>query len=106
VSQGFFVIAAFGIGAAGIVIYFAALARRPNLVRLLNGSGLFFTGLALIQAALWFRDTPPSVAWFNRDAAIAVLSLAVAMQSLAVLRNRRAWDGEERRGPPPDGTPA
>ena len=103
-----FAIAAFCFGAGGIVVYFVALAMRPRMVRVLNGSGLFFSGLGLIQAAVWFRDTPPSVAWFNRDIAISTFCLAVAIQCYAVLRNRAAWDGTERRGAaaPADGEPA
>jgi Na+/phosphate symporter len=106
VSRDLFALAAFCFGAGAIVIYFVALAMRPRMVRVLNGSGLFFTGLGLIQAAVWFRDTPASVAWFNRDVAIGALCLAAAIQSLSVLRNRRAWDGVDRRGEAPDGAPA
>jgi hypothetical protein len=106
VSLDPFAIAAFCFGAAGIVVYFVALAMRPKMVRVLNGSGLFFSGLGLIQAAVWFRDTPPSVAWFNRDIAICTFCLAVAIQCYAVLRNRRAWDGVDRRAGPADGEPA
>jgi hypothetical protein len=106
VSQGLFAIVAFCFGAGAIVVYVVALAMRPRAVRVLNGAGLFFTGLGLIQAAVWFRDTPPSVAWFNRDIAIAALCLAVAVQSYSVLRNRKAWDGVDRRGDAPDGEPA
>jgi hypothetical protein len=102
VSQGLFPLAAFGFGAGAIVVYFVALAMRPKVVRILNGGGLFFTGLGLIQAAVWFRDTPTSVAWFNRDVAIVALCLAVVIQSLSVLRNRRAWDGLDRRGDAPE----
>jgi len=99
VSVDLIAVAAFCFGAGGIVVYFVALAMRPRVVRILNGSGLFFTGLGLIQAAVWFHDTPPSVAWFNRDVAMVALCLAVAIQCVAVLRNRRAWDGVDRRSP-------
>jgi hypothetical protein len=105
VSRDVFAIVAFLFGAGAIVVYVVALAMRPRAIRMLNGAGLFFTGLGLIQAAVWFRDTPPSVAWFNRDVTIAALCLAAAIQSLSVLRNRRAWDGIDRRGAP-DGEPA
>ena len=84
-------------GAGAIVVYCIVLALRPRIVRMLNGSGLFFTGLGLIQVAVWARYTPPSRAWFNADVAIVALSLAVIAQSAAVLRNRRAWDGVDRR---------
>jgi hypothetical protein len=111
VTQGLFPLAAFIFGAGAIVIYFVALAMRPKVVRILNGGGLFFTGLGLIQAAVWFRDTPTSVAWFNRDVAIVALCLAAVIQSLSVLRNRKAWDGTDRRGETtaehaPEGEPA
>jgi hypothetical protein len=103
-----FAVAAFCFGAAAIVVYFVALALRPRVVRVLNGSGLFFTGLGLIQAAVWLRDTPTSVAWFNRDIAIVAFCLAVVIQSVSVLRNRKAWDGTDRRSPAaaPNGEPA
>jgi len=91
--------AALAFGAGAVVVYFVVIAMRPRLVRLLNGSGLFFTGLGLIQASIWVRDGSPSVAWFNADIAIGALCLAVAAQSVSALRNRRAWDGVDRREP-------
>jgi hypothetical protein len=87
-------------GAAAIVVYCMVLALRPGIVRMLNGSGLFFTGLGLIQVALWVRYAGPSPTWFNADIALVALSVAVVAQSLAVLRNRRAWDGVDRRDTP------
>ncbi len=86
-----------GFGAAAIVVYCVVLAMRPRIVRMLNGSGLFFTGLGLIQVAVWARYAGPSPTWFNADVAIAALSIAVIAQSLSALRNRRAWDGVDRR---------
>ena len=89
--------AALAFGAAAVVIYFVVLAMRPRVVRLLNGSGLFFTGLGLIQASIWVRDAAPGGAWFNAELAIAALCLAVVAQSVSALRNRKAWDGVDRR---------
>ena len=89
--------AALVFGVAGILIYFSVLAMRPRLVRVLNGSGLFFTGLGLIQASIWVRDTAAATAWFNAEVAIVVLCLAVVAQSASALRNRKAWDGVDRR---------
>ena len=83
-------------GGASVVLYFAALAARPRLVRIVNGSGLFLTGLGLVQAAFLVRAATPPL-WFNANIAILALTLAAAMQSYAVLRNRRAWDGVDRR---------
>ena len=90
---------ALGFGGLAIVVYVAVLAMRPRVVRMLNGSGLFFTGLGLIQASIWVRDGSALVAWFNADIAIGALCLAVAAQSVSALRNRRAWDGVDRREP-------
>jgi len=89
--------AALGFGVAALLIYFVVLAMRPRVVRLLNGSGLFFTGLGLIQASIWVRDAAPGGAWFNAELAIAALCLAVVAQSVSALRNRKAWDGVDRR---------
>ena len=90
--------AALAFGAAAVVIYFVVLAMRPRIVRLLNGSGLFFTGLGLVQASIWVRDAAPGAAWFNAELAVAALCLAVVAQSASALRNRKAWDGVDRRG--------
>jgi hypothetical protein len=95
--------AAFAFGAGAIVVYFIVLAMRPRMVRILNGSGLFFTGLGLIQASIWVRDAAPGGAWFNAELAIAALCLAVVVQSVSALRNRRAWDGVDRRTPAGEG---
>ena len=92
VSGGFFAIAA----------YFVALAIRPKWVRVLNGSALFFTGLALMQLGMLIRNEPLGPGWFNANAAVFGLLLAVAVQAYAVLRNRRAWDGVDRRAPASD----
>jgi hypothetical protein len=86
---------AFGLG--GVAIYFVVLAMRPRVVRILNGSGLFFTGLGLIQASIWVRDSQPKIAWVNAELAVAMLCIAVMVQGVSVVRNRKAWDGVERR---------
>jgi hypothetical protein len=89
--------AALAFGVAGVAIYFVVLAMRPRVVRILNGSGLFFTGLGLIQASIWVRDSQPKVAWVNAELAVAMLCIAVMVQGVSVVRNRKAWDGVERR---------
>lgn len=83
-------------GAAAVVVYFAVIALRPRLVRMINGFGLFFTGLGLMQAGLLVRAAAPT-SWMNADLAIAALTIAAAMQGYAALRNRSVWDGAERR---------
>lgn len=95
VCGGFFAIAA----------YFIALAMRPRWVRVLNGSALFFTGLGLMQIAIMIRTTSLGTGWFNANAAVLALVLAVVVQAYAVLRNRRVWDGIERRAPPAAAAP-
>jgi hypothetical protein len=84
-------------GFAAIAAYFVALAIRPRWVRVMNGSGLFFTGLGLMQTAIMIRTTPLGQSWFNANAAVTALLIAVIVQAWAVLRNRRAWDGVDRR---------
>ena len=87
-----------GLSALGaLVVYFVVLLRRPQWIRLLNGSGLFFTGLALSQIALLLPRAAAQGALFNIAVTVALLIAAVAVQSYAALRNRRAWDGVERR---------
>ena len=89
--------AALAFGAGAVVVYFVVLAMRPRLVRIVNGSGLFFTGLGLIQASIWVRDAQLRAARLNAELAVAALCIAVLAQSLSVLRNRKAWDGVDRR---------
>jgi hypothetical protein len=98
-SQGLLGWAALAFGLGAVVVYFAVLAMRPGVVRMLNGSGLFFTGLGLIQAGVWVRDAQLRAAWLNAELAVAALCIAVVVQSLSVLRNRKAWDGVDRRLP-------
>jgi hypothetical protein len=85
------------VGAAAIGLYFAVLIVRPRLVRLVNGMGLFLTGLGLVQTAFLARESRPT-AWFNANLAILVLTLAAVMQGYAAVRHRGGWDGVDRRG--------
>lgn len=82
---------------AAIGVYFYVLARRPQWVRLLNGSGLFFTGLALTQVAVLLPGAAARGALFTIAVTVALLIAAVLAQSWSALQNRRAWDGVERR---------
>ena len=83
-------------GLAGLAVYVAVIVRQPQMVRMLNGSGLLFTSLALTQARTMIA-TAQGPAAFAIQASVALLILAVIAQSAAGLRNRRAWDGTERR---------
>jgi uncharacterized membrane protein len=85
-------------GFAGVAAYFLALAIRPHWIRVLNGSALFFTGLGLMQLAITLRGAGLGPGWYNANVAVIALTVAVAVQSYAVLRNRAAWDGVDRRG--------
>jgi hypothetical protein len=80
-----------------IAVYFYVLARRPQWVRLLNGSGLFFTGVALTQVAVLLPGAAERGALNTIAVTVALLIAAVLAQSYSALRNRRAWDGVERR---------
>jgi hypothetical protein len=66
-------------------------------MRLVNGSGLFFTAAALAQLAVLLPEAAPQGALFTIAFATALLIPAVLAQSWAALRNRRAWDGVEHR---------
>ncbi|MFI4976166.1 MAG: hypothetical protein ACHP84_16630 [Caulobacterales bacterium] len=92
----------FGFG--GIVAYFSVLTFGPQASRLVNGAGLFLTGLGLIQTAFVVRLASPSHAWLNANLAIVALCLAVFAQTLAIVRNRKAWDGVDRRSGEPAAT--
>jgi hypothetical protein len=85
-------------GFGAICAYFVALALRPKWIRVLNGSALFFTGLGLMQSAILIRNATLGPSWFNANVAVVALLVAVGVQGFAVLRNRRAWDGVDRRG--------
>ncbi len=80
-----------------LVAYFAALATRPSAIRMMNGSGLFFNGVGLLALSGMVASVGPtgrvSAVW-----AVAFLVLAGLAQSYAALRNRRSWDGADRRG--------
>ena len=82
-----------------MVVYFVVLVQRPGWPRLLNGSGLFFSGLALSQAPFLLRED----GGLSLNAAFVVifLILAVLGQAIAALRNRKSWDGQDRRLPEP-----
>ncbi len=82
-----------------VVVYFIVLVQRPGWPRLLNGSGLFFSGLALSQAPFLLRETGGSS--LNAGFAVGFLILAVLGQAIAALRNRKSWDGRDRRIPEP-----
>ena len=85
------------LSAAGILVYFVVLLRRPSVVRLLNGSGLFFTSVALAQVALVIRNAALGPVYNNAAWVVILLCAAILAQATAALRNRRAWDGVERR---------
>ena len=83
-------------GLAGLVVYVLVVLRQPEVVRMLNGSGLLLTSLALTQAREMISVAQGPAA-FALQATVGLLIAAVVAQSAAVLRNRRAWDGTERR---------
>lgn len=85
------------IGFGAVVAYFVALGLRPRWVRVVNGAGLFFTGLGLMQVAIFIHETDLGAGWFNANVAVAALILAALIQSYAALRHRRSWDGVDRR---------
>ena len=85
-------------GLAGLGAYVLVVLRQPELVRMLNGSGLMLTSLALTQARAMIGAAEGPTA-FPVQASVALLILAVLAQAAAALRNRRAWDGTERRRP-------
>jgi hypothetical protein len=85
-------------GLAGLAAYILIALRQPELVRMLNGAGLLLTSLALTQARTLIAATRGADA-FVGEAVIALLILAVIAQAAAGLRNRRAWDGQDRRRP-------
>ena len=90
--------AGLAVGLAGLGVYVLVVLRQPEVVRMLNGSGLMLTSLALTQARPMIGAAEGSAA-FPVQAAVVLLILAVLAQATAALRNRRAWDGLERRGP-------
>lgn len=80
-----------------LAVYAYMVSRQPRMIRLFNGLGLFLTGLALFQGPAILRETGPGT---NVFIAILLLNLAVITQAYAVLRNRTAWDGVDRRNAP------
>jgi hypothetical protein len=90
---------------AAVGVYFYVLARRPKWVRLVNGSGLFFTGLALSQVAHLLPGAAARGVLFTNAVAAALLIAAVLAQSWSALQNRRAWDGIDRRSSADDAEP-
>ncbi len=58
-----------------LVVYFYVLAKRPQWVRLINGSGLFFTGLALALVAHLLPGAAARGDIFNN--AVAAVSCAL-----------------------------
>jgi hypothetical protein len=80
-----------------VVVYFYVIARQPQWVRLLNGSSLFFTGVALSLVAVVLPRAAASGSLGLTATAAGLLILSVVVQAVAALRNRRAWDGVDRR---------
>ena len=87
---------AYGGAIVAVAVYLFAWIRRPAAVRLLNNAGLFFTGVGLLFVPLFM---PRAYGEADRYAAFSVLFLllGLAAQILAALRERRAWDGLDRR---------
>ena len=87
---------AYGGAALAVAVYFWAWLRRPAAIRLLNNAGLFFTGLGLLFIPLFM---PRAYGEADRYALLCVVFLLVglAAQILAAFRERRAWDGLDRR---------
>ena len=87
---------AYGGALAGFVIYFLSWVRKPAAARLLNNAGLFLTSLGLVFIPLFMPRQMDAV---DRYAVFCVLFLllALAAQALAAVRERRAWDGLDRR---------
>ena len=83
-------------GLAGLLIYILLALRRPNATRMLNGSGLLLASLALLQARILVEAGVGGAA-FTVQASLVLLIASVVAQASAGLRNRRAWDGVERR---------
>jgi hypothetical protein len=89
---------AYGGALAAVAVYVLVWVRRPNVIRLLNNSGLFFTGMGLVFIPLFMdRDSGGTSADRYATFSVVFLLLALAAQVLAALRERRAWDGLDRR---------
>ena len=83
-------------GLAGLAVYILLALRRPDAMRMLNGSGLLLASLALLQARILVEAAAGGAA-FTVQASLVLLIASVIAQASAGLRNRRAWDGVERR---------
>ena len=89
-------VVAVAVGLASLAVYFLVIARHPQWVRVLNGSGLLLSGFALLASpSVVSRAQGPAT--FDAQAMVVLLVLACLVQATAALRNRRAWDGVERR---------
>lgn len=86
--------------AAAIVIYFVQIALRPQAVRLINGAGLFFTGMGLAGMAMMLPRLPVD-AYFVGLVATSALLIAVYFQAAASLRGRRGDRRADRAEPAP-----
>ena len=85
-----------------LAVYAYMVSRQPRMIRLFNGLGLFLTGLALFEGPAILRETEFET---NVFIAVLLLNLAVIAQAYAVLRNRTAWDGVDRRDTPGGANP-
>jgi len=85
--------------AAAVVIYFLQIAMRPQAIRLINGAGLFFTGLALAGMTLQLRQMADAAGWLGVLTTLALL-VAVYFQGAASLRGRKGDRRGDRRDPP------
>jgi hypothetical protein len=83
-------------GLAGLVAYSVIVLRQPRTVRMLNGSGLLLTSLALIPSRMLTALARGPFA-FAVEAVVVLLVLSALAQAAAGWRNRGAWDGTERR---------
>ena len=89
---------AYGGALVAVAVYILVWVRRPNVIRLLNNSGLFFTGMGLVFIPLFMtRDAAGASADRYATFSVIFLLLALAAQVLAAFRERRAWDGLDRR---------
>jgi hypothetical protein len=82
--------------AVALLIYFLVWVRRPSVIRLLNNSGLLLTGLALGLLPMALIGRAPGDHRYV-VLTVAFLWLALLAQSIAAFRERKAWDGADRR---------
>ena len=82
--------------ALALLFYFLVWARRPSVIRLLNNAGLLLTGLALGLLPMALAGREPGEERYV-VLTIAFLWLALLAQSIAAFRERKAWDGADRR---------